>query len=79
VSGVSAAAGLKSGQSNLKRNFEKANVEGMYPIYVIKNRINNPKKGIIPVGFRPSAGKRCVAASLVERSAGDGETQHDSI
>jgi len=27
VSGVSAAAGLKSGQSNRKRNSEKANIE----------------------------------------------------
>jgi hypothetical protein len=33
----------------------------------------------MPVGFRPNAGMRCVAASLVGWSAGGGETQHDSI
>jgi hypothetical protein len=42
-----------------------SNVEGMYSIYFIQKRIYNPKKGIIPVGFRPNAGKRCATASRV--------------
>jgi hypothetical protein len=74
VAGVSAVSGLKSGQFNRKRNFEKANVEYrimnvecrrnvFYLFY--KKRINNPKKGIIPVGFRLNPGKRCIAASRV--------------
>jgi len=33
---ISAAAGLKSGQSNRNRNFEKTNVEGMYSVYFKK-------------------------------------------
>jgi hypothetical protein len=37
-SGFSAAAGLNSGQSNRKRNFEKANIE--YRIMNIECRIN---------------------------------------
>jgi hypothetical protein len=41
---MSGAAGLKSGQSNRERNFEKANieyrimnVEGMYSVYLKKD------------------------------------------
>jgi len=28
-----------------------SNVEGMHSIYFIKKRVNNPKKGMISVGF----------------------------
>ncbi len=70
MSGVSQAAGLRSGQSNRERNSKKENIEGMNSVY-FKKRLSKAKPSfeILRFDIRYSA-VRCLiqaieAASLI--------------